>query len=123
MSEKKKMFRGEVLDHYRKYGRRRVTLDGKDLDPRLDLRNHSPTGLEWGYHGSGPAQLALAMLCAARDDDTALRLYQQFKAEVIANIDCAAPWSMSVAWVQNWAIVRGAGNGIHPQGHHDTPTP
>ena len=29
---------------------------------RLDLVNHSPTGFEWGYGGSGPAQLAVAML-------------------------------------------------------------
>jgi len=28
--------------------------------PRSDLRNHSPNGFEWGYSGSGPAQLALA---------------------------------------------------------------
>jgi hypothetical protein len=34
-----------------------------DLRPRNDVRNHSPTGIEWGYGGSGPAQLALALLC------------------------------------------------------------
>src|SRR5579859_5749217 len=32
------------------------------LNPRNDLMNHSPNGLSWGYLGSGPAQLALAML-------------------------------------------------------------
>jgi hypothetical protein len=32
------------------------------LPPRLDLFNHSPTGFNWGYSGSGPAQLALAIL-------------------------------------------------------------
>ena len=37
-----------------------VTVDGRRLNPRLDLWNHSPTGFEWGYSGSGPAQLALA---------------------------------------------------------------
>lgn len=26
-----------------------------NLNPRLDLWNHSPTGFEWGYGGSGPA--------------------------------------------------------------------
>jgi hypothetical protein len=34
----------------------------RKLDPRLDLYNHSPTGFAWGYGGSGPAQLALALL-------------------------------------------------------------
>ena len=32
------------------------------LHKRLDLANHSPTGFSWGYGGSGPAQLALAIL-------------------------------------------------------------
>ena len=39
-----------------------VTVNGRPLDPRFDLWNHSPTGFEWGYGGSGPAQLALALL-------------------------------------------------------------
>lgn len=39
-----------------------VTADGKPLDPRNDLANHSPDGFEYGYGGSGPAQLALAIL-------------------------------------------------------------
>lgn len=32
------------------------------LNPRHDLYNHSPCGFEYGYGGSGPAQLALAIL-------------------------------------------------------------
>ena len=35
------------------------------LDARRDIRNHSPDGFEWGYGGSGPAQLALAILADA----------------------------------------------------------
>ena len=35
------------------------------LNPRHDSGNHSPTGLEWGYSGSGPAQLALALAAAS----------------------------------------------------------
>jgi hypothetical protein len=26
-----------------------VTVDGRSLNPRLDLYNHSPTGFEWGF--------------------------------------------------------------------------
>lgn len=33
------------------------------LPGRNELVNHSPTGFEWGYGGSGPAQLAFAILC------------------------------------------------------------
>jgi len=38
-----------------------------ELDPRpsLQLRKHSPDGFEWSYGGSGPAQLALAILLHA----------------------------------------------------------
>lgn len=38
--------------------------DGKayPLPLHLEVRNHSPTGFNWGYMGSGAAQLALAIL-------------------------------------------------------------
>ena len=55
------------------------------LPLRLDLLNHSPTGFGWGYDGSGPAQLALALLAdALADDDRAVRLHQEFKFKVVA---------------------------------------
>ena len=60
----------------------------RELDPRHDLYNHSPDGFEWGYGGSGPAQLALAILAHATcDARLSLRLYQLFKREVIATLD------------------------------------
>lgn len=61
-----------------------VTVDGKPLNPRYDLWNHSPTGFEWGYGGSGPAQLALALLADAIGDDEALLYYQLFKGMEVA---------------------------------------
>lgn len=45
---------------------------------------HSPSGIEWGYHGSGPADLARSVLLRFTDVTTADRLYQRFKADVIA---------------------------------------
>lgn len=36
--------------------------DGSPLPLRLDVARRSPTGFEWGYGGSGPHQLALALL-------------------------------------------------------------
>jgi hypothetical protein len=57
------------------------------LSPRHDLRNHSPDGFNWGYGGSGPAQLALALLAdALGDDEKAQRLYQDFKFKVIGRL-------------------------------------
>ena len=64
-----------------------VEVDGKPLPARLDLMNHSPTGFEWGYGGSGPAQLALAILADyLGDDQKALDLYQDFKQAAVANL-------------------------------------
>lgn len=58
----------------------------RQLDLRLDLANHSPTGFCWGYGGSGPAQTALAILADYLGDALALRYYQMFKGVVIANL-------------------------------------
>lgn len=55
------------------------TVNGEPLNPRLDLWNHSPTGFEFGYGGSGPAQLALALLADCCGDEVALNYHQQFK--------------------------------------------
>ena len=64
-----------------------VTVNGRPLNPRLDLWNHSPTGFEWGYGGSGPAQLALALLADhLGDDEEAVELHQEFKRAVIAEL-------------------------------------
>jgi len=64
-----------------------VTKNGRPLQPRQDLQNHSPTGFEWGYEGSGPAQLALALLADyLRDDESALDLHQEFKRVIVANL-------------------------------------
>jgi uncharacterized protein (DUF2249 family) len=71
-----------------------VTVNGKPLDPRLDLANKSPSGFEWGYLGSGPAQLALAILADHLEDDRkAQSLFQRFKEHVIAPIQDDA-WSI-----------------------------
>ena len=64
-----------------------VTVDGRPLNPRLDLYNHSPTGFEWGYCGSGPAQLALAILADhLADDRQALDVCQRFKWAVVTKL-------------------------------------
>ena len=64
-----------------------VTVNGEPLDPRNDLHSHSPHGFEWGYPGSGPAQLALAILADhLRDDEQAINLHQRFKWAVVAHL-------------------------------------
>ena len=81
----------------------KVTVAGKPVDWRASLavRNHSPTGPEWGYNGSGPAQLALAILLAVTDRETAERHYQEFKDDVIARIG-DAEWALPLRDVRHW---------------------
>ena len=67
---------------------REVMMDGNPLDPKPSQKvwNHSPDGFNWGYSGSGPAQLALAILMKYVDADRAVRLHQDFKFKFIATL-------------------------------------
>ena len=86
---------GAVVDWQTEGG----TLGG--LPSRLDLARHSPTGFEWGYGGSGPAQLALALLADATGDEAwSLAHYQNFKWKIVA--DLPREWQMSQREVLNW---------------------
>lgn len=68
----------------------------RPLEPRFDLRNHSPTGFECGYGGSGPAQLSLA-LCAdvLGDDAVAQAVYQAFKFRVVGGLPRDQDWILT----------------------------
>ena len=67
---------------------RKVFINGKELLPAASQRiyNHSPDGFNWGYGGSGPAQLALAIMldCGGYP---ATKFYQTFKSEIIAKLE------------------------------------
>jgi hypothetical protein len=81
-----------------------VLVDGDALDLVESLRvwRHSPSGFAWGYAGSGPAQLALAILLRFTDADTASRLHQAFKSEHVARWPQPAPLDERVdvrAWL------------------------
>ncbi|MFC7323575.1 DUF6166 domain-containing protein [Halorubrum rutilum] len=78
-----------------------VTVDGEPLDCRYDLLSASPSGFEWGYGGSGPATLAIAILAHAFDDDFATTHYQQFKREVIANLP-EDRWTLRTSDLDAW---------------------
>jgi hypothetical protein len=73
---------------------RQVYLNGKKLDPERSLkaRNHSPDGFNWGYGGSGPAQLALAIMLELTGDYTG---YQAFKENVISRLPLGRDFSCS----------------------------
>jgi hypothetical protein len=67
---------------------RQVFVDGRQLLPDKSQKvwNHSPDGFNWGYRGSGPAQLALAICLLSMTREEALASYQRFKWDVIAKL-------------------------------------
>lgn len=71
-----------------KCGNARVFVDDIELslEDSLKVVNHSPTGFSWGYPGSGPAQLALAILLQFTDPNTAQRLHHHFKWHFLEGI-------------------------------------
>ncbi len=73
-----------------------VVRNGKAhfLNPRNDLRDHSPDGLSWGYSGSACAQLSLAMLMEVFDDwERVQPIYQRFKDHFVARLPQHTNWT------------------------------
>lgn len=80
---------------YQEAGPLVVTKDGAVLSPAPSQKvwNHSPDGFQWGYGGSGPAQLALALLLdVTGDPELSVRLHQAFKQDFV------------VGWKEKWEI-------------------
>ena len=83
-------------------------LTAKILRPERSqaVKNHSPDGFNWGYAGSGPAQLALAMLLEVTNDEAkALAHYHNFERQVIASITSQTTnWEIEeqkiIAWLE-----------------------
>jgi hypothetical protein len=83
-----------------------VTMEEADgvqrpLPMRLDVRNHSPAGFEWGYGGSGPAQLALALLLQVTEPHLAETTYQDFKWKVVSRWNGPA-WLITRGQIRQW---------------------
>jgi hypothetical protein len=61
-------------------------------DRSLDIVTHSPSGFEWGYAGSGPAQLACGLLLDYYEDEPFVREhYIAFRNRVISQLECEGP--------------------------------
>lgn len=76
----------------------------RELKPEksLKVRNHSPSGFNWGYAGSGPAQLALAILLdlfPERGDEWAETHHQTLKFKLIAGL--GDTWTLTAEQIEN----------------------
>lgn len=87
----------------------RLNGNGGDLllpGPSQKIWNHSPNGFNWGYAGSGPSQLALAILLDfTGDPQIAQRFYQEFKSDVVANL--ADAWNLPAEQIESWLESKG----------------
>jgi len=82
----------------------RVNVDSLDPAPSQKVWSHSG-GFEWGYEGSGPAQLALALLLDATGDrDMAVKYHQDFKRNFVAG--WKASWQVNAGQIRRWVELR-----------------
>jgi len=79
----------------------------------LDEVNHSPTGFEWGYGGSGPAQLSYAILRTFEEITLGISpewakgyaqiYHQQFKWDIVCNrFGRSDSWELTSEEVGSW---------------------
>ena len=75
------------------------------LAPSLALWRHSASGFEWGFNGSGPAQLALALLFDhTGDPELAMRCCQRSKAAVVTRWR-GNEWTLEPREIDAWLAV------------------
>jgi len=72
-------------------------------EPLRHIVKHSPTGMEWGYGGSGPSDLALSILNNYFEDDLdkALDIYQAFKFDKITLMN-KWEWILGKVEIDEW---------------------
>jgi hypothetical protein len=85
-----------------------IAVDGK---PLKQVVRHSPTGMEWGFGGSGPADLALSILTDVLGGRVELAdlYYQEFKMDFVAG--WGDEWVLYYEQIDQWLALK-TGSGI-----------
>jgi len=82
-----------------------VSEFGKD-EPLTHHVYHSPDGFNWGYGGSGPADLARSILWDHLGKEPSHSLYQDFKFHFVSG--WKDEWEITSEEIQNWMDKRGS---------------
>jgi hypothetical protein len=87
------------------------TVVRPNMHPLKHIVRHSPTGFEWGYGGSGPADLALSILTDVFGGRVELAdlYYMEFKFEFVAGFDDS--WTLTGEKIDEW-LKQKTGRGI-----------
>ncbi|OCL85391.1 DUF6166 domain-containing protein [Arcobacter porcinus] len=100
------LFNKKVLGYKLIYKDFAIYKNNEIIDKKLNLRNHSPCGLSWGYSGSGPLQAALAILYDfTKDEVFSLNNYNDFSNDIISSLpqkNCILKFSD----IQHWIDIR-----------------
>ena len=99
-------FRGERIPHPDFRVQVFITKDGveKPFSPERSQRlmNHNADGFDWGFIGSGPSQLALALLLEVTDnDEVALSYYHDFSRSVVSCLPLKR-WTLTADAIRQW---------------------
>jgi hypothetical protein len=74
-----------------------VTVNSEPLKHHI---RHSPDGFNWGYGGSGPADLALNILWDFIGAEPTPDLYQKFKSDFVSG--WGNVWAVNGNQIQDW---------------------
>jgi len=93
-----KVYRGRRLEpEKRTVSNIEVTVNGKPLKHHV---YHSPTGFNFGYGGSGPADLARSILWNFLGKEPSRILYMDFKTRFVAR--WKDKWEITSLEIQSW---------------------
>lgn len=96
-------YEGKRIERFGRIEGLPVLKSGRVFEPLASQKiiNHSPDGFNWGYGGSGPAQLALALLYdVCGNKVVAMKLHQDFKWQFVAK--WGATWSIGSVEISDW---------------------
>lgn len=101
---KNRIYRGMARNGVHEGGSQVVTVtDQHETTTPLRHRvRHSPDGFQWGYGGSGPADLARSILWDHLGNEPSPSLYQDFKWDVIAALPIGENFTITSKQVQDW---------------------